>query len=106
MKFKDIEAKVFAHKNERTTYTEAIDGGQGYRPVSGWVVYQGHYDFDTDTEYPDKWVLAYDSIFNSYDGWDSDRTVEGLFNTYNEAVMSAYILDLRNENYDLKQKEK
>ena len=94
---------MFAHKNERTTYAEAIDGGEGFRPVSGWVVYKGHYDLETDTEYPDKWVLAYDYIFNCYDGWDSDRTVEGLFDTYKDAVYTAYIINLQNELYDAKE---
>lgn len=101
--FKEIESKVFHNKDEKTVYPEAIDGGIGYRPVSGWRVKLGHYDRDTDKYYEDKWELYYENCFNCYDGWDSMTHTEGIFDTYKEAVMAAHILQLKNELYNIKE---
>ena len=95
---KEIEAIVFEGRDAKVKYTEAIDGSHGYRPVSGWGISKGYLDWDTDEYHADKWELTYEDIFNCYDGWDSHSTVEGIFNTYEEAVLGAYTIMLQPDN--------
>jgi len=96
--FEKIETKVFEHKNLYAYAPEAIDGGSSKRPVSGWNVRK-----TLEYEGEDKYVLEYVQVFNCYDGWDSDTTIKGKFDTYEGAVLGAYCIDLENEKHNLEQ---
>jgi len=91
--------KQVTNEGEKAKYPEAIDGGFGWRPVSGYRVIK--------SEYPAiKYTAFYETVFNCYDGWDSMREEEPTYigESKKETILACYIQMKENEIYDLKEK--
>lgn len=93
--------QAVTNENEKATYPEAIDGGYGYRPVSGYRVYKREYPTVT-------YEAFYESVFSCYDGWDSMQEDEPTYigESKKETVLGCYIQMLENEIFELKHKLK
>lgn len=93
--------QAVTNENERATYPEAIDGGYGYRPVSGYRVYKRDYPSVT-------YEAFYESVFSCYDGWDSMMDDEPTYigESKREAILGCYIQMQENTIFELEQEIK
>ena len=101
MNYEEIYKRL-TNEDEKAKYPEAIDGGFGWRPVSG-------YRF-IERDYPTtKWVGYWEDVFDCYDGWDSmDYRDQPTYvgKTKEEAVLGCYINELEAEVEEWKQRYK